>query len=172
MSLLIPVGATLMEWREPNAYTRKDLSHGRWIGLVIVLMIPAVLLAISAINHNFSKGRLILASVFLALGIVIYLRVWFGPGNVVCLKELCVVRSSGKYGSRSDYGEIESCTICEESYECNKYSVIKFKLKGKSKFRINTPVEKIIIPEDVNLDQVLHILQDKGVKVVEEPLLA
>lgn len=169
MSLLIPAGATLMEWREPNAYTRKDLSHGRWIGLVIVLMIPTVLLAISAINHNISRGEIILALIFLVIGIVIFLREWFGPGNWVCLEEDCVSRASSRPPRRTRYQNIRSCIVSHESYDGIKFSVLKFTLK------IGLPagqVEKIVLSEDVNLDRVLHILRDKGVKVIEEPLPA
>ena len=169
MSLLIPADATLMEWREPNAYTRKDLSHGGKIGLVIVLMIPTVLLTISAINHNFSRGEIILALIFLVIGIVIFLREWFGPGNWVCLEEDCVSRARSRPPRRTRYQNIKSCIVSHESYDSIKFSALKFTLK------IGLPagqVEKIVLPEDVNLDRVLHILRDKGVKVVEEPLPA
>ena len=169
MSLLIPADATLMEWREPNAYTRKDLSHGGWIGLVIVLMIPTVLLGISAINHNFSRREIILALIFLIIGIAIFLREWFGPGNWVCLEEDCVSRARSRPPRRTRYQNIKSCIVSHESYDSIKFSALKFTLK------IGLPagqVEKIVLPEDVNLDRVLHILRDKGVKIVEEPLQA
>lgn len=77
-------------------------------------------------------------------------RKWFSSGPEVRSTELCIVRAAGRYGSRSDYGEIENCTIRTESYDGKKLSVIEFKLRDKSKFRINTPVEKIVVPEDVS----------------------
>src|SRR5208283_1602272 len=109
MSLLIPAGATLMEWREPNAYSEKDLLHGGWAGLLLVLMMPTILLAISAANHNFSRGRMILALIFLAVGIVAYIRVWFGPGNWVRLEEDCVSRASSRPPRRTRYQNVKSC---------------------------------------------------------------
>jgi hypothetical protein len=79
MSFLPEIFPSLMRWREPNAYSRKDLSPGRRISFLIFLMIPSLLLTISAVNHDFSKGRIILAIFFMAVGIIIFIRVWFGP---------------------------------------------------------------------------------------------
>ena len=169
MSLLIPTGEMLMEWREPNAYSRKDLSHGGWIGLLFVLMIPTILLSISAVNHNFSRGRLILALVFLAVGIVVYIRVWFGPGDVVCLRENHITKATSRPPRRTLYKNIECCNVRHDNYDGIKFCVLEFTIRS------GLPagqVTKVAVPDDANWDRVLHILRDKGVKVIEEPLPA
>jgi len=130
-------------------------------------MIPTVGLAISAMNHNFSRGEIILALIFLIIGIVIFLREWSGLGNWVYLKEDCFSRATSRPASRTRYQNIKSCNVSHESYNGIKFSVLKFTLKTGLPA---SQVEKIVLPEDVNLDRVLHILRDKGVKVVESPL--
>ena len=60
LSELVP-SESLRKWREPNAYVRKSLSHGKWIGLVIVFMIPCLLI--------FEPHHLFLGLLFIGLGI-------------------------------------------------------------------------------------------------------
>ena len=87
LSELVP-SESLRKWREPNAYVRKGLSHGKWIGLVIVLMIaPLGLTASFWSDHHFNKGLMILISIFTIIGILGFIRVWFSSGDVVSLKE-------------------------------------------------------------------------------------
>ena len=158
-----------MKWNESNASVRKNFSFGKLVVLLILMVV--ILGGITALKFwagtqkHFPLGMLLVLPIIL----VGFFSSWFSSGPVVCLNELCVVRAAGRYGSRSDYGQIENCTVHAESYDGKKLSVIEFKLKDKSKFRVNTPVEKIVVPEDVNIDQVLQILRDKGVKVVESP---
>ena len=172
MSLLAPTGETLMEWHESNASVRKNFSSGRlivlWALMVTIFGGIAALKFWTGTQKHSPLGMLLVVPIIIIL--VGFFSSWFSSGSVVCLNELCVVRSTGRYGSRSDYGEIENCTVRTESYNGKKLSVIEFKLKDKSKFRINTPVERVVVPEDINLDQVLQILRDKGIKVVDMPL--
>jgi hypothetical protein len=95
---------------------------------------------------------------------------WFSPGVEVRLTELCIIRVAIRLGLRTNYNEIENCTVCNNNSSEKKFSVVEIKLKNKSKFRINSPVEEFIVPNDVNLDQVLQILRDKGVNVIEGQL--
>lgn len=159
-----------MKWSESNASVRKNFSSGKLVVLLILMV--AILGGITALKFWAGTQKHFPFGMLLALPIVLvgFFASWFSSGPVVCLNELCVVRSAGRYGSRSDYSEIENCTVHTEGYDGKKLSVIDFKLKDKSKFRINTPVEKIVVPEDVNIDQVLQILRDKGVKVIGAPL--
>ena len=170
MSLLIPTGETLMKWNESNASVRKPFSVGKLVAVLILMVV--ILGGITALKFYAGTQKHFPLGILWALPIVLvgFFASWFSSGPEVRLTELCIVRAAGRYGSRSDYGEIENCTVHTESYDGKKLSVIEFKLKDKSKFRINTPVEKIIVPEDINIDQVLQILRDKGVKVVEVPL--
>ncbi len=170
MSLLIPTGKTLMKWKESNASVRKNFSVGK---LIVALILPIIIVGgIFALKFwagtlkHFPLQALLIFPVILAS----FLLSWFSQGAIVSLNELCVVRSTGRYGSRSDYSEIDNYTVRCENYEGKELSVIEFKLKDKSKFRINTPVERIIVPEDVNLDQIFQILRNKGIKAAQAPL--
>ncbi|HEX3857310.1 MAG TPA: hypothetical protein VHY30_08450 [Verrucomicrobiae bacterium] len=95
---------------------------------------------------------------------------WFSPGVEVRLTELCIIRVAIRLGCRTNYKEIESCTVRNNNSSEKKFSVVEIQLKDKSKFRINSPVEEFIVPNDVNLDQVLQILRDKAVNVIEGQL--
>ena len=155
-----------MQWREPNAYNKKGLSHGRCIGLLIVLMIPTLLLLISAANHDFSKGRIILALLFLALGLFGFARVWLGSGDFVCLKEDHITDGSGRSVDRSRYRDIECCSVSRDRYKDTKFSILRFTTK---KGLPAGQVKEVAVPDDVNLEKILQILRDKGVKVIEAP---
>jgi hypothetical protein len=155
-------GEELMKWREPNAYTRKDLSNGGWIGLLIVFMVPALLLIISAVNHDFSKGRIILALFLIAVGALLFVGVWFGPGSWVCLTGDHISRATSRPARRTRYGNIEECIVSHESYNDVQFSVLKFTLK---KGLPVGQVEKIVVPNDIDVEQVLQILRNKGIKI-------
>jgi len=90
---------------------------------------------------------------------------WFSPGLEVRLAELCVIRAGIKSGCRTNYDEIERCAVRNDNSRGKAFSVVEIQLKEKSKFRINSPVEEFIVPENVSLDQVLKILRKKGVEV-------
>jgi hypothetical protein len=128
LSQFVP-SESLMKWREPNAYVRKDLSHGGWIGLLIVFMIPPALLIAST---NLGRRRIILASFFMVVGILAFIRAWFGSGDVVCLKEDQVTKATGRPPRRTRYKNIESCGVSHESYNDVKFSVLKFTLKKRT----------------------------------------
>jgi len=166
MSLLVPTGETLMKWKESNASVRKNFSVKRLIFPLVVMAvalggITALKMWGGTLKHFPVQTLLVFPFILL-----VFFSNWFSSGAGVCLTELCIVRSAGKYGSRTNYDEIENCTVRTDSYEDKKFSVVEIKLKDKSKFRINSPVESFIVPEDVNLDQVLQILRDKGVIVI------
>ncbi|MGH7992845.1 MAG: hypothetical protein ACREDQ_04975 [Limisphaerales bacterium] len=162
MNPLSEIFPSLMRWREPNAYIRKTLARGRWIGLLIVLLIAPVGLITSP---SLSKGIIILASVFMVVGVLGFIRVWFGPGNVVCLKEDYIVKASGSAPRKSSYKYILSCDVRPDSYNNTNFSILNFTVK---KGLPPGQVEKVVVPNDVNLEQVVQILRGKGVKVITE----
>ena len=172
MNFQIFGGETLMKWREPNAYVRRDLSHliprfGMWIiCIVFFIAIFATKLNGQPIKNSFFTFSVV--SIFLSVAL---LAQWFLPGASIRLRELCVQKAQGKSCNRSDYSKIESATILQENYDGQKFSVIQFKLKEKynpnDKSTWNTTVEKNVVPEDINLEKVLQIFRDKGVNVIE-----
>lgn len=169
-SELFTPSETLMQWREPNAYVRKNLSHGRWIVLLIVFMIaPLGLIASSWSDHHFSKGLIILISIFTVIGILMFIGTWFGSGDAVCLKDDHITDGAGRSANRSRYKNIECCNVSHDNYKDTKFSVLKFSVrKGLPVGQI----KEVAVPDDVSLEHVLQILRDKGVKVIEEPLPA
>jgi hypothetical protein len=170
MSFIPEVFPSLMRWREPNAYSRQDLSLVRRIGFLALLMTPSLLLITSAANRNFSKGHLILASIFAVIGILTFIRVWFGPGDVVCLKEDCITKAISRPARRSSYKNIEFCSVNHCTYNEIKFSILKFTFKKEGGRLPIGEVQQVAVPNDVNLERVLQILRNKGVKVVEVPL--
>jgi hypothetical protein len=168
MSFQIFGGETLMKWREPNAYVRK-FFRVEILLLVLFLLFMFVVFGVTfAIKSN---GKPINFTPMFAISIfflVWFFVTWFLPGASIHLKELCVTRRLGKSSNRSNYSEIESATVHLDNYKDKRFFVIRFKLKEKP--TLNTKVLQIVIPEDVNLERILQILRDKGVKVVEGPL--
>jgi hypothetical protein len=155
---LIP-SKPLMKWREPNAYVRKGLSRGKWIILLIVFMIPSLLI--------FAPHHLFLGSFFTFIGILCFIGVMSGSGGVVCLKEDYITDGVGRSADRSRYSDIECCNVYCESYNGTKFYLLKFIMK-KERHLPPGQVKAVAVPDDVNLEQVLQIFRDKGVKVVEE----
>ncbi len=90
---------------------------------------------------------------------------WFSPGIQVRLHDLCIIRVGGRYGSRTDYDEIDGCVVEPDICDGKKIHVVELNVRDKNKFRINSPVEKFIVPQDVSIDRVLQILRNKGVNV-------
>ena len=157
-----------MKWREPNAYVRKFFRVEILFLVIFLLLMFVVFGVVSAIKSN---GQT--TNYFPMFVIAIFLSVWFLatrflPGASIHLKELCVTRRLGKSSNRSNYNEIESATVHHDNYKSKKFSVIRFKLKEKP--ALNIKVLQIVIPEDVNLEQVLQILRDKGVNIIEGQL--
>jgi len=160
---------SLILWREPNAYVRKDLSYGRWIGLLIVLSIPALLLLWSASSHGFSKRRVLCIFIFALLGAVVFVGTWFGPGPAVCLKEDHISKRNGRSANRTTFQNIVGCRVRHDAYNGSKFAVLSFDVKR------GLPVGQVTeaaVPDDATLDLILHILQDKGVRVIEEKAAA
>ena len=163
------VGEPLMKWREPNAYSRQDISQPRgWIGLAFVVLVPILLLLISP---YFDRDKLspramyILVSFFVVLGAAIFVRTWFGPGNVVCLNEDHLSRATSRPVRRTRYRDIESCSVSHDSYDGIKFSILTFALR---KGLPVGQVTQIVLPDDSSLDRALQILRDKGIKIVEK----
>jgi len=155
-------GETLMKWREPNSPVRKFLG----ILSFIVLLLIMIAFATKPNDQPVKDSHLpLLLIVFASLFITGFLIT-----PTIRLKERCVTRLVGKYHNLSNYSEIECATVHHGNYKDKIFSIIKFKLKEK--LALNTKVQQIVIPEDVNLDQVLQILRDKGVKIVEPTLPA
>jgi hypothetical protein len=104
-------------------------------------------------------------SSFLVLGALIFARVWFGPGDVVCLNEDHVSKATSRPARRTRYKDIESCSVSHDSYQNSKFSILRFVLR---KGLPTGQVTQIVLPDDSSLDRALQILRDRGIKIVEK----
>ena len=105
----------------------------------------------------------------MATGIIIFNRVWFGPGDVIRLKEDCVIKGLGAAPRKTLYEHILSCTICPDSYNNIKFFIVKFALKKELPAG---QITQVVVPDDGNLKRILQILRDKGVNVIEGQLIS
>jgi len=150
----------LMKWREPNAYSKRDVSqHGRWFGFIVVLLVPSLLLIVS--SHG-NRSRMLLAAFFLVVGVFIFVRVWFGSGDVVCLKEDHVTKASNWPPRRTRYKDIITCSVGHDSYNDIKFFILTFTLK---KGLPPGQVTQVVLPDDSGLERVLQILRGKGINI-------
>ena len=127
----------------------------------IFLLIPSLLIIMSP---EPKRVRIILASVFGVIGVAAFIRVWFGPGNVVCLQQDHVSRASSRPARRTRYKDIESCIVSHDSYHDIKFSTLKFSLR---KGLPSGQVRQIVLPDDSTLERALQIFRDRGVKILE-----
>jgi energy-coupling factor transporter transmembrane protein EcfT len=157
-------GETLMKWREPNAYARKRFPamvtgfFFALIGIIVSAVVCIVKPSGQPVRNFFNCSGIISIVLLVSL-----LTSWFLPWGYVRLKESCVKRRAGKWVGRSNYHEIESATLRHEKYNDQKYAIIHLKLKTPKSW-INTSVDQIVVPDYVNVEQVLQILRNKGVK--------
>jgi hypothetical protein len=156
-----------MKWREPNAYRRKNFSIG---GLIQIFLLNAVgLLIISpvVIRNNSKHSIAIIVLLYLFLCLVAFLGKWFGV-TVIQVKDN-VIWKSGNSSGRFYLANIKSCNVGSDFYKGTKFFVLKFDLKEQNKSLFFKPkqISEIAMPENVNLEQFLQILRDKGVNVIE-----
>ena len=148
-----------MKWREPNDQGRKFI----WFLYFIVFLFIMIVLVIKSDDKPVKNSSL----PFMAIVFTSYFIITFFMTPSVRLKELYVQRRAGKFRYSSKYEEIESATVGKQSRLNQKVTAIEFKLKNKPPFFPNTSIGTVHVPDDVNVEQILQILRDKGVKVIE-----
>ena len=162
----MPTGETLLKWNESNASVRKNFSVRRLIfPLILMVVIIGGMTSLKIWAGTLNHFPIVVILIFPVFLLASFLG-WFSAGAIVCLNEFCIVRSAGKYGSRTDYGEIKDCFFRSESYAGKTLFIFQISLKEPKKFRISPAVDGFIVPEEVGLDQVLQILRKKRVNVI------
>ena len=157
----------LMRWREPNAYSRRDASRPRaWIGFALIFLAPILLLFIAPYTDMDSSPRrnLFVACFLWVVGALAFLRIWFGPGDVVCLQQDHVSKASSRPARRTRYKDIESCTVSHDSYHDAKFAILSFSLR---KGLPSGQVSQIVFSDDSILERALQIFRDRGVEILE-----
>src|ERR1700690_2652869 len=87
------------------------------------------LLIFSRPNHRFSKNQIVVISLFIVIGILMFIVAWFGSGDAVCLKDDRITDGAGRTANRSRYKDIECCNVTHDSYNDTKFSVLKFSVR-------------------------------------------
>ena len=136
------------------------------MGLLVVFLIPALLLVISAYNHHFNKRSIWMMVVFGTLMLGGFALGLFGPGPVVCLKNDYLVTDGGRSPIQLLYGDMDSCTVRFDSFKGEKFAVLTFKMKERRGFLVLKTLD-VGVPNDASLERILTILRMKDVKVVE-----
>ncbi len=152
---------SLMQWREPNAYSKQDVSR-HWIGGLIITVLPLCYIIIKF--RDLGRSGPLLLTIFLVLGVLIFIRIWFGPGDIVRLKEDCIMVGSGNGSRKSVYEHILSCQTQKDEFEGTKFTVLKFTVKSGLP---SGQIDEVVVPSDVKLASVLEILRNKGVRILE-----
>jgi len=158
-------GKTLMKWREPGQYPlmRNFFLRASLVGLLLFVLFY-VTKSMRETGHPFKEFPVLLFILLLAGA----LYLWLSVGAVVRLKEISVTRRLGKYLDFVDYDEIEMAAVHKGTYGDKTCSIIKFQVKDKPKSFLGKPrLNEIAVPPNVNLEQALRILRDKGVQVIQ-----
>jgi len=180
-----------MKWREPKI--KGMLTGANIVALFFGLLIAAVPITYLCTStkkfsfHNF----LIVVGYMMILGVVIVIAPLLGWGSQIQLRGDAIIRSNGKYGKRTAYKDIECIYLYRDCFyswvdgvlvtnvqqrnaEDPKFARFEIELKDKSPLArvISSPLQSFTVPESVNLESVLQILREKGVKIVEGPVLS
>ena len=182
-----------MNWREPKIkgmVTPKNILAA--LGLILIVSIPFGFLGG---NGKFNIWICFLAAGFMSAAAISLVIQPLLPGTQIQLREDAIVRMMSKHNHKSAYKDIDCIYFdrdCSYSWKKKKLIVnvhqrsvdgpnftnFKVILKndvivdGVLQFSCKTfrSVHQFAVPEDVNVEQVLQIFRDKGVKVVEGPL--
>ena len=184
----------LMKWREPKIkgmVTPKNILAA--LGLILIISIPFGFLGG---NGKFNILICFLAAGFMSAAAISLIIEPLLPGTLVQLRDDMIVRGArGTNSQRTAYKDIDCIYFerdCSYSWEKKKlivnvhqksiqgpnFAIFKVIMKNDvivdgvlqiscSAFR---SVHQFTVPEDLNVERVLQILRDKGVKVVEAPL--
>jgi hypothetical protein len=184
----------LMKWREPKIkgiLTPKNILIV--FGLILIVSIPFGFLGG---NGKFSVSICLLALGFMSLASIGFLIQPLCPGTLIQLREDMIVRGlRGTNSQRSAYKDIDCINFyrdCSHSWNGSrlvvnihqrsiegpnftsfiiimKKDVIVDGIRQFSNASLRS-VQQFSVPDDVNLEQVLQILRDRGIKVVEPTL--
>lgn len=173
-----------MKWREPKI---KGMVTTKNILTVLVLIsFIAILFGFWGGSGKFSSSAFFLSLGFMSAAVLALALQPLLPGTLVQLREDMIVRGArGTNSQRSAYKDIDCINYYRDcSYSWNQ-NVLQINIHQRSiegpnftsfvvvmKNALLRSVQHFVVPEDVNLDQVLQILRDKGVKVVEAPVSA
>jgi hypothetical protein len=188
------ISKRLMKWREPKIkgmVTPKNILAA--LGLILIISIPFGFLGG---NGKFNIWICFLAAGFMSAAAISLIIEPLLPGTLVQLRDDMIVRGArGTNSQRSAYKDIDciyferDCSYSREkkklivnvhqkSIEGPNFTIFKVIMKndvivdGVLQFSYSAfrSVHQFTVPEDLNVERVLQILRDKGVKVVEAPL--
>jgi hypothetical protein len=186
----------LMKLREPKI--KGMVTPKNMLAVIALIVIVSIPFGFLGGNGKFNISIWFIALGFMSFASIGLLIVPLLPGMLVRLKEDMIVRGArGTNSQRVAYQDIDCIYFYRDcSYSRNEngeYSVINVQQKtvegpnftsfvvimknakevdDESELLNNSPrfLENFAVPDNVNVEQVVQILRDKGVKVVEGPL--
>jgi len=165
----------LMKWREPKI--RGMLTPKNILAVFVLILIVSIPFGFLGGNGKFNSWICLLALGFMSFASIGFLIAPLLPGVLVQLKEDMIVRGArGTNSQRSAYKDID-CVYLNRDLHSNgqKLSIFSIVMKNdvikddviQFSYATFRSVHQFVVPESVNIEQVLQILRDKDVKVVE-----
>src|SRR6185312_8797106 len=154
---LSPVGGTLVKWREPRAYCRKNFSGRDWAGLIVFLTI-ALAFAAAGYHKHFSRQSIPYIA-FSGISLLCCLAHYFGcSGSMVCLKDDYLL-TGVDYNLRKhlSYDHMVSCTARSDSFKGEKFAVLTFVTNHPIRRLSGRNVLEVGAPNDAQLERALKI---------------
>jgi hypothetical protein len=177
----------LMKWREPKVKGMlTSINFLTALGLVLIISIPFGFLGG---NGKFNLWICFFALGFMSIGLIVLVVQSISPSPQIQLRENAIVRIMPKRNEKSAYDDIEcihfyrDCSaslvnniivinVHEKSVEGPNFTRFQVAMKNKGVLSnaFANPVTYFGVPDDVNVEQILQILRDKGVNVIEGQL--
>ena len=167
----------LMKWREPKI--RGMVTPKNILTAVILVLVISIPFGYLGGNGKFNTSIWLLSLAFLSTAPLGLLLLPLEPGTLVQLRDDMIVRGPrGSYSDRSPYKFIDfiyytrNCTSLKTENALHEREAVGTPFTNfQVVHRIESfnPVRRFAVPDNVNLEQVLQILRDKGVRVIETP---
>ena len=164
-----------MKWREPKI--KGMVTPINVLALFVLIVIVSIPFGFLGGNGKFNISICFIALGFMSFASIGLLIAPLLPGILVQLKEDMIVRGArGTNSQRSAYKDIDCIYLNRDLYsKGQKLSIFSVVMKNdvikddviQFSYATFRSVHQFVVPESVNVEQVLQILRDKGVKVVE-----
>jgi len=182
----------LIKWREPKI--RGMLTPKNVLALYALILVISIPFGFLGGSGKFHLKTCLLALGFMSVGSIGFLISPLLPGTQMQLREDAIVRAMSTRTQRAAYKDIvcirfyRNCSyswnhnslfvnVNQRSVEGPNFTSFIITLKNDDdekafSYASLRSIRQFAVPDDVNVEQVVQILRDKGVKVLEESLPA
>ena len=180
----------LMKWREPKI--RGMLTPKNVLALYALILVISIPFGFLGGSGKFHLKTCLLALGFMSVGSIGFLISPLLPGTQIQLREDAIVRAMSRRTQRAAYKDIDcirfyrNCSyswnqsllvvnVNQRSIEGPNFTNFVITLKNDVdekgfSYASRRSVQQFAVPDDVNVEQVVQILHDKGVRVLEGSL--